>query len=63
MSQSTLRTPAEAAARFQVPLKTIYAWSSTGRIPSLKVGRHLRFRDGDLDAFERSCEKPARDAR
>jgi len=53
-------TPQDVAARYSVPLNTVYRWSSDGTLGGLRVGRHLRFRDSDLLAFERAAEKPRR---
>lgn len=42
----------DLAAYLQVPLQTVYAWSSRGLGPTpLKVGRHLRYRREDVAAW------------
>ena len=47
-----LLTPIEAATYLQVPVRTVYAWRAR-RIgpPAYRVGRHLRYRAGDLEAW------------
>jgi|GEM_PF-4377839 len=40
---STLLTVEEAAEFLSVPVSTIYHWTSRREIPTVRVGRHLRF--------------------
>jgi excisionase family DNA binding protein len=41
----------DVATRLGVPKKTVYAcWRPWG-LPAFRVGRHLRFREGDLEAW------------
>ena len=49
-----------------LPVKTLYEWSGTGRIPSVKIGRRVLFDlhdiDKIMDSFKRSsnqCEMTA----
>ncbi|GGC03145.1 helix-turn-helix transcriptional regulator [Cellulomonas carbonis] len=47
-----LLTPTDLASRLGVPVRTIYAWRSKGEGPTgLRVGKHLRFREGDVDTW------------
>ncbi|QIY96494.1 helix-turn-helix transcriptional regulator [Streptomyces sp. S1D4-11] len=47
-----LATPAEVAAYLGVPVKTLYQWKYRGIGPSVhKVGRHLRYRWREVDAW------------
>jgi excisionase family DNA binding protein len=47
-----LRKPEEVCEYYGVPLATLYAWRYRGEGPrSIKVGRHLRYRQEDLDAW------------
>ncbi len=47
-----LLTPAEVAEILRVPLKTLYQWRHRGEGPlTLKIGRHLRYRPSDVEAF------------
>jgi excisionase family DNA binding protein len=49
-SPGGLMLATEAAAYLRVPVATIYAWRYRGLgPPSIKVGRHLRFRRADID--------------
>lgn len=60
MIQATTQTPIpdrlltarEAAEFLQVPLRTLYSWRVEGTAPpAYRLGKHLRFRRGDLDAW------------
>jgi excisionase family DNA binding protein len=47
-----LATPGEIADYLGVPIGTVYQWSSRGGGPKfVKVGRHLRARWTDIDAW------------
>ncbi|MFJ9939329.1 helix-turn-helix transcriptional regulator [Streptomyces erythrochromogenes] len=47
-----LATPPEIAEYCGVPLGTVYQWSSRGGGPKfIKVGRHLRARWSDVEAW------------
>lgn len=47
-----LATAEEIAEYLGVPLATVYQWSSRGGGPRLiKVGRHLRARWSDIEAY------------
>ncbi|MGA5270302.1 helix-turn-helix transcriptional regulator [Streptomyces lydicamycinicus] len=49
---SPLATPAEVAAHLGVPVKTLYQWKYRGTGPNVhKVGRHLRYRWQEVDAW------------
>lgn len=45
---SPLLTVQEAAEITRAAPSTIYRWAETGQLPSIKVGRLLRFRREDL---------------
>jgi predicted DNA-binding transcriptional regulator AlpA len=52
LGSGPLATLAEVAAFLQVPPKTLHRWRSVGEgPPALKVGRHLRYRWGDVEAW------------
>lgn len=60
MAKLPLMTPTELAAILSVPLGTIYAWSSAGKGPTpIKIGRHIRYRVRDVEAF---LDEQAKDA-
>ena len=44
-----------------LPVKTLYEWSGTGRIPSVKIGRRVLFDlhdiDKVMDSFKRSSDQ------
>lgn len=47
-----LAAPLDVASFLQVPTKTLYRWRSMGEgPPALKVGRHLRYRWADVEAW------------
>jgi excisionase family DNA binding protein len=47
-----LLTPEEVASILGVPRATLYKWRLVGEgPPALKVGKHLRYRPADLDAW------------
>jgi excisionase family DNA binding protein len=48
---SDLMTPREAAAYLRVRPSWVYEAARGRRLPHVKVGRHLRFLQGDLDAW------------
>ncbi len=54
----------EVSEYTSLPVKTLYEWAGTGRIPSIKLGRRVLFDlvqiDLVMDSFKRSsnqCEK------
>ncbi|WP_171116591.1 helix-turn-helix domain-containing protein [Streptomyces sp. Z423-1] len=50
-----LATPAEVAVYLGVPVKTLYQWKYRGIGPNVhKVGRHLRYRWSEVDAWVNS---------
>jgi excisionase family DNA binding protein len=46
-------TPAQLAERFQVGERTIRRWAQQGLIPSIKVGRTVRFTMDAIHALEK----------
>lgn len=50
----------EVAEFLGVPLATLYQWRTKGTAPrAVKVGRHIRFRTADLDAWcDRNADQP-----
>lgn len=50
-----LLTVAQVAEYLQVPVQTLYLWRHKGTGPRhVKMGRHLRYRQADLDAWVES---------
>jgi excisionase family DNA binding protein len=39
--------------------RTLYKWAYAGRIPSIRIGRLLRFRRSDLERLITDGERPA----
>lgn len=53
-SENELLTTKEAAAFFKVTVKQLYQWTmrtGPGSLPRMKIGKHLRFRRSDLEAW------------
>ena len=51
---------AEAAAMLGLKSpRTLYKWAYAGRIPSVKIGKLLRFRRSDLERLIAAGERPA----
>ncbi|GAB2818793.1 helix-turn-helix domain-containing protein [Lentzea nigeriaca] len=47
-----LMSPAEVGEYVNVPLNTVYAWNTRGGGPKYsRVGRHVRYRKSDVDAW------------
>jgi len=60
-TQHDYLTPAELADLVRLPLGTIYAWRHKGTgPPALKVGRHIRYRRCDVDAWLDECGPTSR---
>ena len=51
-SLDRLLTVLELAEYLRVPTATIYTWRYQGKgPPGFRVGRHLRYREGDVEAW------------
>jgi excisionase family DNA binding protein len=48
ISSNELLTPEELAERLKVPISWVYEASRQGRIPSVKIGRYVRFKLNDV---------------
>jgi len=50
---TNLIEPTQAAAYLKISLRTLAKWRSTGSpsIPYIKIGRCIRYRQADLDAY------------
>lgn len=58
---SKLMTTQEVADHLRVPVATLYQWRLRGAGPAaLRVGRHLRYRSTDVEAWLRAQETPER---
>lgn len=60
MTQNRLLTAPEVADYLGVPLATLYQWRTKGTAPrGVKVGRHIRFRPADVEAWcEHHADRP-----
>lgn len=46
-------SPEDLAQRYKVPIATVYRWNSESTGPRrLKVGKHVRYRLSDVQAWE-----------
>lgn len=56
-AMTRLRTPEDLSDLVGVPVQTLYAWRTRGKGPkALKIGRHLRYRESDIEAWLRDNE-------
>ena len=54
----SLLTVKDLATRLQVKDKTIYAWASQGKIPSVKINGVIRFDAGEIEPWILKCHVP-----
>jgi len=54
----TLLTVKDMATRLQVKEKTIYAWTSQGKIPCVKVNGVIRFDERAIEQWLQACHVP-----
>ena len=47
----------EVSEYTSLPVKTLYEWASTGRIPSIKLNRRVLFDLEDIDSFMSSLKR------
>ena len=45
-----------------LPVKTLYEWASTGRIPAIKIGRRVLFDLHDIDEILAGLKRPVNQA-
>ncbi len=53
-TDSEILTVEELQSYLKIPKPTLYVLAQSGRIPAAKVGKHWRFRRGDIDAWLRA---------
>ena len=54
----TLLTVKDMATRLQVKDKTIYAWTSQGKMPCVKVNGVIRFDAREIEQWLQTCQVP-----
>ena len=59
MNGEQLLTPEETAEYLKIKLGTLYYLRRTRQVACYLVGRKLRFRQEDLDAYLEKCRVPA----
>lgn len=59
LSVTPLLKPAEAAAYLGFTVSTVYSKASRRQLPTVKVGRALRFRLSDLERIVKAGLRPA----
>lgn len=56
-------SPEDLADELGIPVRSVYAWRSRGAGPrGHKIGRHVRYRRADVDAWLEQHADPARPA-
>lgn len=59
MPETEWMDPDETSEYILFPKATLYYWRSIGEGPKAnKVGRHLRYKRSDVDAWMESCAEP-----
>jgi len=53
-----LLTVNQVAERLNVTVRMVYRLTQDGRLPSHKIGTHLRVHSDDLDDFIAGCRQP-----
>ena len=48
----------ETSVYTSIPIKTLYEWAGTGRLPSIKIGRRVLFDLNDIDTVMASLKRP-----
>jgi excisionase family DNA binding protein len=56
MTPLRLLTVKDVAARLQVKPKTLYAWASEGKIPTIKINGVIRFDADEIEAWLEKCQ-------
>lgn len=62
-SNSELYTPDQLAVLLGVRVSTVYFWASTGYLPTVKLGKLVRFRKESILLWLEKREKPGRNRR
>jgi excisionase family DNA binding protein len=44
-------TPKQVAERFNVAQSTVYQWARRGKVPFTRIGKCVRFKPEDIEAF------------
>ncbi len=57
--QMALLKPEDVAQRLNVALVTIYKWAHSGRLPCIKLGKSVRFRQESVEKLLDQREKIA----
>lgn len=57
-----LLTAEQLAARWQVPKSQVYALTRRGAIPTVRLGRYVRYHPAAIEAFETGAHLPKEDA-
>lgn len=47
----------EVSEYTSLPVKTLYDWAGTGRVPSIKLGRRVLFDLNEIDSFMSSLKR------
>jgi len=58
--EEKLLTPREAAETLGLQISTLYRWCWERKIPSVKIGAALRFRETDIEQLVNNGYRPSR---
>lgn len=59
-SSERLVTAAEVAEHLAVPVSWVRESTRSGAIPHVELGRYVRYRMSDIEAWIQSCSRPGR---
>ena len=54
-----LLTPKEICQKYRISIYTLYKWTALGTIPCVRIGKTIRFRQGDLLRWEEQQKSTA----
>ena len=57
MGNEELMTTKQVADYLQLHIITVYQWSREGKLPTLRLGKTIRFRKSEIDAWIDSHNK------
>ena len=62
LTAATLLTAADLAERWQVPTSHIYRLSRSGQLPTVRLGKYVRYQLAEVEQFEQAGGTAGRSA-